>query len=272
VTSDAAAPQPTPGWPDPGHPADVSIRGRLPELPPRLVKTKRLRYAFEQFRKTVLERDITAFSGPSGTGKTTCAAYCARQVRTTFRYFQLPQTADPEEVTRKASEAVFDRSPRGAEREVANELVDMLAREDLGLIADEVHLVGRRGVQQLRYLWDEVARQNGRGCPLILIGADVTATVAEVKELRSRIARIVDFRAQTEDEILAFACELHPRLAATPTKLLRKLDHKYGAGSMRQWQQIAKEIKYLPSTELSASAALSAEDVDRICTSLAGGV
>lgn len=148
----------------------LSRAGILPPLPGNVGQTFALQKAVAAFRIMDAELDITCFDGPAGTGKTTACSYAAAESRRTWRYCILPLRTNPKNLTAKVYEAVFQRSARGTERQMTNMLVDRLCEGGIGLIADEIHHVGLAGAQQLRYLWDQAARQSAP-FPMLLVGA-----------------------------------------------------------------------------------------------------
>jgi len=252
-------------------PSTLSRAGVLPPLPSKVGHTFALQKAVAAFRIMDAELDITCFDGPAGTGKTTACSYAAAESGRTWRYCILPLRANPKDLTAKVYEAVFQRSARGTERQMTNVLIDRLCEGGIGLIADEVHHVGLAGAQQLRYLWDQAARQ-GAPFPMLLVGCDVRRELEKADEVRSRVARWVSFDVIADlEDVQAIAAAQHPRLAATKPDVIEKMNDRVARRSIRTWHQIGKHIPYLPSTDPSNKKAtgLTAEDV-RLLRSLLG--
>jgi hypothetical protein len=245
--------------------------GALPPLPANVGETFALRQAATAFRIMDDLRDITCFDGPSGTGKTTASTHAVAQSKRTWRYCVLPLNARPRDLIATVYEAVYLRSAIGTERQMSNDLTDRLSHGDLGLIADEVHHVGLQGAQQLRYLWDSTVRL-GSPFPLLLVGCDVRQELNKAEEVRSRIARWVSFDViADEDDVRAIAAAQHPRLAATSTELITKMNERFARRSIRGWEQIGKHIPYLPTSHQAGKkvTGLTGEDV-RMLRSLVG--
>jgi hypothetical protein len=234
---------------------ETSRAGALPPLPDSVGQTFTLQQAVTAFRIMDDLGDISCFDGPAGTGKTTACSYAAAQSSRSWRYCVLPLSARPKELIATVYEAVFQRSARGTERLMSSELTDRLSEQDIGLIADEVHHVGLPGAQQLRYLWDAAAR-HGTPFPLLLVGCNVRQELNKAEEVRGRVARWVSFDVISDlKDVQAIAAALHPRLAATDLKVITGLNDRVARQSIRAWHQIAKHIRYLPSTDPSAKKA-----------------
>lgn len=241
--------------------------GALPPLPSNVGETFALRQAATAFRIMDDLHDITCFDGPAGTGKTTACAHAAAQSKRTWRYCVLPLRAHPKDLIAKVYEAVFQRPAAGTERAMSNDLTDRLSDGDVGLIADEVHHVGLPGAQQLRYLWDATACL-GSPFPLLLVGCNVRQELDKAEEVRGRIARWVSFDVITDEaDVQAIAAAQHPRLAATSTALIGKMNERVARQSIRRWHQIGKHIPYLPSSHGSKKVTgLTSDDVRMLRT------
>ncbi|TPG17054.1 ATP-binding protein [Pedococcus bigeumensis] len=234
-------------------PASATVKaGNLPVTPENVGQTSTLQRAMLAFRIMDAESDISCFDGPAGTGKTTASSLAASQSNRTWRYCTLPLRGNPRDITATVFEAVTGRAARGTEREMRAALVDRLRDGTIGIIADEVHHVGLPGAQQLRHLWDACAVL-GEPFPLLLIGCGVRVELARADEVRTRVARWVDFDLITDDEdVVALAGALHPRLAATSEKILVGINERVARRSVRTWSQIGKHIAYLPTTVVGA--------------------
>jgi hypothetical protein len=245
-------------------PASAVVKaGHLPVTPDTIGQTSTLRQAMLAFKIMDDLNDITCFDGPAGTGKTTASSVAAAESRRTWRYCTLPLRGNPREITATVYEAVTSRAARGTEREMRAALIDLLSDGTIGIIADEVHHVGLPGAQQLRHLWDACGVL-GRPFPLLLVGCGVRVELARAEEVRTRVARWVDFDLITEaDDVVALASALHPRLAATEEKVLVGINERVARRSIRTWSQIAKHINYLPTTGTGAKkmSSITASDV-----------
>jgi hypothetical protein len=244
----------------------LSRAGTLPPLPETVAETYTVQRSTTAFRIMDDLADITCFDGPAGTGKTTACAYAAAQSTRLWRYSVLPLRAHPKDLIARIYQSVFQRPAHGTERQMATALVERFCEGNIGLIADEVHHVGLPGAQQLRYLWDEAARL-GSPFPLLLVGCDVRRELAKAEEVRSRVARWVFFDLVTEeDDVLAIAGALHPRLAATKPDMILKMNDRIARRRIRDWQRISKHIKYLPSTDATGKkvTGLTANDVRQL--------
>lgn len=245
-------------------PASANVKaGHLPVTPETIGETSTLRRAMLAFRIMDGENDISCFDGPAGTGKTTAASVAAAQSSRTWRYCTLPLRGIPREITATIYEAVTSRAARGTEREMRAALIDRLSDGTIGIIADEVHHVGLPGAQQLRHLWDG-CNVLGRPFPLLLVGCGVREELAKAEEVRTRIARWVDFDLITDpDDVTTLASALHPRFAATDPKILIGINERVARRSIRTWSQIAKHINYLPTTETNSkkTPSITATDV-----------
>lgn len=245
-------------------PASALVKaGNLPVTPNTVGETATFKRALLAFKIMDSENDITCFDGPAGTGKTTAASVAAAQSSRTWVYCMLPLRGIPKEITATVYEAVTGRAARGTEREMRAAVVDRLSDGTMGLIADEVHHVGLPGAQQLRHVWDACSML-GRPFPLLLVGCGARIELARAEEVRTRVARWVDFDLITEPEdVVALAAALHPRLAATQEKILVGINDRVARRSVRTWSQIAKHIKYLPTTNPHSNkpASITATDV-----------
>lgn len=248
-------------------PASAIVKaGHLPVTPTSVGETSTLRRARLAFRIMDSENDISCFDGPAGTGKTTAASVAAAQSNRAWRYCTLPLRGNPREITATIYEAVTGRAARGTEREMRAALIERLSDGTIGIIADEVHHVGLPGAQQLRHLWDACGVL-GRPFPLLLVGCGVRVELARAEEVRTRVARWVDFDLVTEPEdVVALATALHPRLAATSEKVLVGINERVARRSIRTWSQIAKHIDYLPSSDPNAKkpSSIAATDVHQL--------
>jgi hypothetical protein len=245
-------------------PASAIVKtGNLPVTPEIIGETAAFKRALLAFRIMDSENDISCFDGPAGTGKTTAASVAGARSSRTWVYCMLPLNGPPKRVTAAVYESVTGRAARGTEPEMRAAIVDRLSDGSMGLIADEVHHVGLPGAQQLRHLWDACSML-GRPFPLLIIGCGARIELARAEEVRTRVARWVDFDLITEPEdVVALASALHPRLAATEEKILVGINERVARRSVRMWSQIAKHINYLPSTNRDSKnpASITASDV-----------
>jgi hypothetical protein len=240
---------------------------RHPLIPACFVRTEEVDDAELKVRLTVLHGDITGFEGQPGMGKTTTCAWATSQqdLDADWRYCVLPLKGNAKAVMDKVYTAVTGRPGRGTAREMEIAIIERLTHSNIGLIVDEVHHCGPDGLQQLRFLHDDIITRTGRGFPLIVCGVDVYATTTKTPELRGRVARSVRFSAlDTPDRVMNFAKELHPRLAKTSPSLIERLDTQLGKGERRGWTNIAKHIPHLPTTVNTPEKALSRDDVEQL--------
>lgn len=248
--------------------------GGLPKLPSTVAETPTVVDALNVFTIMEAERDISCFDGLPGTGKTTAAGFAAsRSEKVDWRYCMLPQRATPRAIAEALYVAVFQHKPPAGERLATDLLLDRLVSGDIGLIADEVHHVGLAGMQQLRHLWDKAADE-GEQFPLLLVGCGVHQTLEQAAEVRTRIARWVNFdRIADPDSVAAIASSLHPRLAVTSQDVLDRINERIAGYNIRGWHQFAKHIDWATgdSSKGTKPKPLTGADVRKVRSLMHGG-
>jgi len=228
----------------------------LPPLPKQVVRTPDYRRGHFVCRLAVQTGAIGTISGPSGAGKTTTVVSYLRENDTRNVYIQLPQRARVRDVIAKLWEGMTGLpSEQRRQREMENDLVDLLADGMTCIVADEIHNVGIIGMQALRYLHDRVVAHRNHGLgqdaqevggfPLLLVGLDVALAIAQAEELQTRAGLGYEFKTVPQDNVVEVASGMHPSLAATtPTRLLM-LDKRYCKGNLRRWSNVVRNLAAL---------------------------
>lgn len=242
--------------------------GRFPPLPASVAPLAAVNQAQLHVRLTIQHRDISAFDGDPGNGKTTAATLAtANSDGVDWRYCVPPQRASTKGMMLALYEVVFGYRSNLAERLAQDALVRRLIEGDLGLVVDEVHHVGVVGMQQLRHLWDMTCIQD-RPFPMLIVGCKVRETLSRATEVQERVARWTRFDTVHHPADLAtLMAHLHPRLAATTPATIARLNTRF-RGSIRGWHQFAKHIDSLPGTATHPTAPLSKDDVRELQTVL----
>lgn len=190
-------------------------------------------------------QEIAAFGGPPGTGKSTAVAELARRSGRDFVFAQFPQNARISDVNALLYEALTGHHVLAEEKirqsDMRRYLVDTLSATQTGVIIDEVHILGVKGMQVLRTLHDQVKnrRKDRLGFPLWLVGVDVIAAAASADELADRIFTDAEFAPLTGGELLAVLHDLDARLQQTPDDVILLLD-KTASGNLRRWNAILR--------------------------------
>ncbi len=242
--------------------------GRFPPLPNSVAPLAAVNQAQLHVRLTIQHRDISAFDGDPGNGKTTAATLAtANSDGVDWRYCVPPQRATTKGMMLALYEVVFGYRSNLAERLAQDALVRRLIEGDIGLVVDEVHHVGVVGMQQLRHLWDMTCVQN-RPFPMLIVGCNVRETLSRAPEVHGRIARWTRFdTVHHPADLTTLMAHLHPRLeASTPTRI-DNLNKRFG-GSIRAWHQFAKHIDALPGTTTHPTSALTQAEVRELQTVL----
>lgn len=237
-----------------------------PARPSGIVRTRAIEEAELKTRLTIACGDICALVGPSGTGKTTCLELAATDPESPveFVYCAMPDRGQASGVTVTIYQQMFKVVANGTEAELRFRILDRLAEGDLGLACDEVHHLGVAGMQVIRALHDQITLVNGTGFPTLVGGIDLRSTIGKVPELDSRIARWVSLHIVDSTEGLReMADNLHPRFAASPDKVVARVDQLLGQGTWRLWKNVAKHVDFLQSSAKRPRAAppLTAADV-----------
>lgn len=185
---------------------------------------------------------LLVLDGPSGTGKTTGAAWIARQhPEWTWAYLQVPSRVRGEEVPAHVQEAITGYPARGRVRDIQRESVRLLGERRIAFIADEVQHAGPVGLQALRYLGDLTDMGPAGAAPIFYIGHGSLAAVSRVPELLDRLVGDATFGLLAGGELLGFVHTLHPRLAVTSDEIVMRLDDQCaGNGSLRSWHTIVE--------------------------------
>jgi len=254
------------------------IVSALPPLPRQVVKTSDYRRGQFVCRIAIGTGAIGTISGPSGSGKTTTVVSFLRENDTRNVYVQLPQRARVRDVIAKLWEGMVGLpSGKRRQREMENDLVDLLTDGKTCIVADEIHNVGIVGMQALRYLHDRVVAHRNHGLgpdaeevggfPLLLVGMNVTLALAEADELQTRAGLGYEFSTVPQDKVAEVAGGMHPSLAAsTPARLLL-LDGRYCKGNLRRWRNVIRNLTEL--REKGDVTGISDEEVKDLLT-LAG--
>ncbi|QWZ07714.1 ATP-binding protein [Nocardioides panacis] len=255
-----------------GNPQALSAFGMLPPMPANWAITETVEDALFAFNITDNEADIACFDGQSGAGKTSTASWAARQSHRDWRYCTLPLNGNRKDLLSVVYRAVFRIERVPSADHMFNSLIHRLSVGDIGIIADEAHHLGLRGVQHLRYLWDGVVNRGSR-FPMLLVGCDVEPAIESATEVRRRIRRWVHFDEALSDETaVLIASTMHPRLAVTKRELIHRMNNRLAGASIGGWENIAIHIDYLTATPTSGKAQpLTAKDAERIARILHGG-
>lgn len=235
-------------------------------VPEQMIKTRTVEEALAKGQMCVASGTITAFDGQPGLGKTTTAAYVARQTTgdITWHYLSLPQKGSAKEVIDKVHGAVLGPAGDLTRRTMEQLLTERLADLECGLVVDEVHGCAFRGLQQVRFLHDEVYTLTGRGFPLILSGVGIDGYMRGVPELWGRVDSWVYFNPLDGEDKTSYARKVHPRLAKTGEKRIDRLSLFVDGETLRGWARIARMIDRLPSSRSTSSKPLSKTDVDTL--------
>lgn len=216
--------------------------GMLPVVPQTFFETPS--YATARIAAHIsLKKDwICAFEGEHGTGKTTAAAKLAQASGRPFVYVECAKNAPIPDLTAALYEAVTGEpvTRYSKQRDMRRDIIKVLVRDRMGIIADDVHITGVPGMQVLRYLHDEVVRYRrttNNGFPLWLVGGDVLAAITPVRELRSRVRSAAPFEAVHSGDLIAAVRSVSPRIANLDDALLARLKG-VAKGNLRDWSTI----------------------------------
>lgn len=155
-----------------------------------------------------------------------------------------------------------EREARGRVKQHAmrDRCLDVLADGRTGVIADDVHIIGVKGLQTLRWYHDQVVAirdADDAGFPLWLVGVDVLSAVESCAELSSRLDDWTRFEHLKIEDVVHHVRGLHPRLAETDYKRIVELDAR-GRGNLREWTKIFRTLRLLWP---DATGPLTADDV-----------
>jgi hypothetical protein len=220
---------------------DLDPHDRLPVQKHQLVTTPSLKVASMLAALTLDMAGIAVFDGPGGTGKTSAAAWIAREhPEWQWAYLQVPHTVRFDEVPGHVYEALTGYPAHGKVRDIQRENVRLMRHNRVAVIADEVQHAGTKGVQALRYLGDLTAMAPSGGAPIFLVGHGSLGAVSTAPEMLDRLVGTAEFTRLGGGALLEFVGTLHPRLAVTDDAIIGELDDQCaGNGSLRSWHTIA---------------------------------
>jgi len=176
-------------------------------------------------------RGIMLVQGPPGTGKTHAALDLWRGCPSSV-WIHLAARTRGNEVLRRLLTTLGEDTSGNAHQLLERALGALEGRRIL-IVVDEAHLLDPVGVQHLRYLVDLAA-----GPAVVLVGNDFRGVWAAAPEVRSRIKRVVQFRALEGERLTRALRARHPLLEATDPAVLDFLDRERCAGNWRAWDDV----------------------------------
>ena len=196
-------------------------------------------------------RDIAAFTGDPGLGKTFAVHYWATHQSLPWVWLDMPPKPSPKEVVVRLTRALQGScDSRAATYDLVDDLCGLLAEEPRVVIIDEAQNLSREGLSQLRYLHDRAASQFA----LLFVGATGCAKVLRAHpELHSRVARWVHFEPLRGAELLEALREFHPLLAHADHRLLTQIDERYAKGVFRRWARLLEIAEPLAAKKHSST-------------------
>lgn len=193
---------------------------------------------------------IIALSGHGGLGKSVAAEHFSSESGRRFVRIQFSERTSQVVLVRSLYQALSgdNREKNGLTQHAMKfRCLEALVDGDVGVIADDVHLVGVGGLQMLRWFHDQVAAEradDGRGFPLWLVGTDVVRAIVSCSELATRVEDWTEFRPLDDAEVAEHIGGLNPRLAVSSPEQIAELDMK-AKGSLRKWYRIERRIRRL---------------------------
>ncbi len=191
---------------------------------------------------------IVVVEGAAGVGKTSSATELAIDSGLRCAYFQLPTRAGRFDLRASLYQAVTgETAARGRvpQHRMTSTILDALSGGDVLVLADDIHLGGTDGIQELRWFWDQVVMERGedaRGFPMWLIGVDVVRAIAKSAELTSRVLAWTTVKPLTLAQLLPVVARLDGRLAVTDDDLIGRLNDQAG-GNLRNWDALVRELR-----------------------------
>ena len=214
----------------------------------RMLVTTPVLEVLTELGDVLTERDIVLIDGPSGSGKTLLEHLMMA------RATQLGATAVRVQAGRRPSgkklSASILRSLRpdvripATQNQTEDELKRCLAAPRQALVVyDEAQHLGVRGIEDIRYYWDETPGQ----FPLVLSGVNVTRLLNGHPQLEDRIGFRYTLTLLDPAASVAFATAFHPLLADIVDRdpgLLADINHTGVRGTPRRWSWFVKHAQF----------------------------
>jgi type II secretory pathway predicted ATPase ExeA len=232
----------------------------------RILVSNPFREALTEVDDVLADRAIVLIDGPPGSGKTLL------QHLLMARATQLGATAvrvqaGPRPSGKQLSAAILAALEPGCrvpktQNQTEDQLKKVLAPpRDALVVYDEVQNLGVKGIEAIRYYWDETPDR----FPLILSGVKVNALLSGHSQLEDRISYRYRLDLLSPRDSVAFAVALHPLLADIAERdrtLLDDINHCGIHGTPRRWStfltQAQHQLARVGGTHLTAAVAFSA--------------
>lgn len=215
----------------------------------RVLVTRPVAEALLELEDVLADRAIVTIEGPPGTGKTLLEhLLMARATQLGAKAVRVQASRRPS--GKQLSGAIFsalrpgEAVPRTRSRTEDRLKVLLAAPTQALVIYDEAQNLGVRGIEDIRYYWDETRGQ----FPLVLSGVAVGRLLDGHPQLADRVSYRYRTHLLSGPESLAFAAALHPLLADVAERdpgLLTEIDHCGVRGTPRRWSTFTRRAQRL---------------------------
>jgi len=121
---------------------------------------------------------------------------------------------------------------RGNRNQLERALIRELADRPLTLVVDEAQRLKAEGIEILRHLHDD---EETRFALLLVGGNGCWKVLSSQPMLRSRLHRVVEFKALPPRVVAQLMPRFHPVIAGSPPEVLKLVDRRFAHGSLRNW-------------------------------------
>lgn len=202
-------------------------------------------------------REMAAFIGDPGLGKTFAVDHFVRSQPLEWVWLDMGPTPRPKEVVVRLLRALAGGcDSRDPIYDLMDDLIPVLAATPRIIVIDEAQNLDTKGLNQIRQLHDHHAADFAL---FLLGGAGCEAKLKSARELASRVSSWVHFKPLEGEDLFGALSAWHPLFARSDHRLLARIDEKYAKGNMRNWARMLQ--KCIP---LAAAAG-----VDRVTVPLA---